>query len=210
VHGSGEHTLIAESAVHLKGLRQVGPDAWLAISIKIAEQLAELAAGAPYVVETTPTNFFHVGLIARLLPRARIVHCVRNPLDTCLSIYQHPLSKAHDYAHEFENLASFYLNYRRLMDHWQDLMPGRIYHHNYEATVQNFEPSVRSLLNYCGLNFHRACLEFHKTERVIRTPSASQVRTPLYSSSVGRWRRYEAQLAPLKQLLEKGLGETPG
>jgi tetratricopeptide (TPR) repeat protein len=206
VHGSGEHALIAETAVHIMAEGVTNPQAMLAIGLNLAEGLATLADGARFVVETTPTNLFHIGLIATLLPRARIVHCVRHPLDTCLSIYQHPLSQAHAYAHVFEDLSIYYLAQQRLMDHWQDVLPGRIHYQRYEDTVEDLDSNVRSLLSYCGLDFHPACLEFHKTQRTIRTPSASQVRQPIYGSSVGRWKRYAEQLAPLKDKLEHGLG----
>ncbi|MDH3991218.1 MAG: sulfotransferase, partial [Gammaproteobacteria bacterium] len=150
--------------------------------------------------------FFHVGLLAGLLPKAKIIHCARHPLDTCLSIYQHPLSKAHSYAHDLEDLATYYLNYSRLMDHWHSLLPGSIYDMVYEKTVAELEPSVRALLAHCGLPYDEACLEFHRTNRVIKTPSASQVRKPIYSTSVNRWRRYAEQLRPLWDTLEAGLG----
>jgi len=206
VHGSGEHSLVAETAVQIMAKDIKNPQTMLAIGITLAEGLAMLADDARFVVETTPTNFFHIGLIATLLPRARIVHCIRHPLDTCISIYQHPLSQAHAYAHVFEDLSHYYLTQQRLMDHWQDALPGRIHYQRYEDTVEDLESNVRSLLSYCGISFHPACLEFHKTERTIKTPSASQVRQPIYSSSVGRWKRYAKQLAPLKDKLEQGLG----
>jgi len=206
VHGSGEHSMIAETAVRMMTEDITNPQAMLAIAMNLAEGLAELAEGARYVVETTPTNFFHIGLIATLLPRARIVHCVRQPLDTCISIYQHPLSQVHAYAHDFEDLSGYFIAQQRLMDHWQDALPGKIHYQRYEDTVEDLESNVRSLLSYCGIGFHPACLEFHKTRRTIKTPSASQVRQPIYSSSVGRWKRYAEQLAPLKDKLEQGLG----
>jgi tetratricopeptide (TPR) repeat protein len=206
VHGSGEHSMVAETAVHVMTEGITNPQAMLAVGMNLAEGLAKLADGARFVVETTPTNFFHIGLIATLLPRARIVHCIRQPLDTCLSIYQHPLSQAHAYAHDFDDLSSYYLTQQRLMDHWQDALPGRIHYQRYEDTVDDLDSNVRSLLSFCGIGFHPACLEFHKTERTIRTPSASQVRQPIYGSSVGRWKRYAEQLAPLKDKLEHGLG----
>jgi Flp pilus assembly protein TadD len=206
VHGSGEHALIAETAVQIMAKGITDPQAMLAIGITVAKGLATLAEGTRFVVETTPTNLFHIGLIATLLPRARIVHCIRHPLDTCMSIYQHPLSRAHAYAHDFEDLSNYYLAQQRLMDHWQDALPGRIHYQRYEDTVEDLDSNVRSLLSYCGISFHPACLEFHKTKRTIKTPSASQVRQPIYSSSVGRWKRYAEQLAPLKDKLEQGLG----
>jgi len=187
-------------------LRELADNNIDAIASNLTELLTSQSSGESLIIDTTPSNFIHIGLLAVLFPRARFIHCTRNPLDTCLSIYQHPLSEAHAYSHNLKNLAGYFVHYRHLMDHWQSILPGRIYEHVYEQVVDDFETSVRSLLDYCGLPFDQACLEFHKTRRVIKTPSASQVRQPIYSSSIGRWKRYSEQLAPLKEELQEGLG----
>jgi hypothetical protein len=206
VFGAGESSVLGEIAVRVHG-ESNDMSAMLALASRLVSSIHKRSNGPDRVVDTTPTNFFHVGLLAGLLPNAKIIHCVRHPLDTCISIYQHPLSKAHSYAHNFEDLATYYLNYRRLMDHWHSLLPDSIYDIVYETTVAELEPSVRALLDHCGLPYDEACLEFHKTNRVVKTPSASQVRKPIYSTSVGRWRRYGRQLQLLKDALEKGLDE---
>jgi Tfp pilus assembly protein PilF len=149
------------------------------------------------LVDTTPTNFLYLGLLAELLPRCRIVHCRRNPLDTCLSIFEHPLSGAHGYANRLDTLAGCYRAYRDLMAVWEERLPGRIHTLDYESLVAAPEAGIRGLLQFCGLPFEAACLAFHRTERTVRTPSASQVRQPISAASVGRWRVYEAFLAPL-------------
>ena len=205
VFGAGESPVLGEIAVRVHGETD-DASAMLALASRLVTATHKRSNGPTYVVDTSPTNFFHVGLLAGLLPKAKIIHCARHPLDTCLSIYQHPLSKAHSYAHDLEDLATYYLNYRRLMDHWHSLLPGSIYDMVYEKTVAELEPSVRALLAHCGLPYDEACLEFHRTNRVIKTPSASQVRKPIYSTSVNRWRRYAEQLRPLWDTLEAGLG----
>ena len=176
------------------------------ISTEICDPLTQLADGRSRVVDTTPSNFEQLGFIALLFPRARFIHCTRHPLDICLSIYQHPLSVAHAYAHDLDSLAAYYVGYRHLMRHWQAILPGRIFEQRYDRAIDDLEGSVRALLEFLELTFDPACLEFHKTQRVVKTPSASQVRQPIYSSSVGRWKRYAEQLAPLKNKLEQGLG----
>jgi len=206
VFGAGESPVLGEIAVRVHG-KMDDASAMLALASRLVTAMHKRSNGPAYVVDTSPTNFLHVGLLAGLLPKAKIIHCVRNPLDTCLSIYQHPLSKAHSYAHDFGDLATYYLNYRRLMDHWHSLLPGSIYDMVYETTVAELEPSVRALLANCELPYDEACVEFHRTNRVIKTPSASQVRKPIYSTSVHRWRRYAEQLRPLRDALEDGLGE---
>ena len=196
VFGAGETGIIAAAARRYRSAHDLER-----LALQCEDRLLGLADNAQHVVETTPANFQYSGLIAEILPESRVVHCRRNPLDTCLSIYQHPLSDAHAYAHTFENLAAYHRLYQDLMDHWQRAIPEMIFELQYEDLVNDFEKTVRSLLEFCGLEFDAACLEFHRTPRVVRTPSASQVRRPIYTDSVGRWRRYEPQLAPLIQLL---------
>jgi len=131
------------------------------------------------------------------------VHCVRDPMDTCLSIYQHPLSAAYAYAHDLETLGNYYREYELLMQHWDQVLPNPILHLQYESLVSDFEPSVRTLVEFCGADFGEQCLHFHETRRQVKTPSASQVRQPIYQSSVGRWRRYEQELEPLRNALTR-------
>ena len=216
VYGAGE--LMSGLQVSRKISDHRGPTTGTThVSDMPAERLASIAesmlsdmqkdaAGKAVIVDTTPSNFMHVGLLAMLFPQARFVLCVRHPLDTCLSIYQHPLSAAHAYAHDLDTLAGYFLGYQRLVDYWAEILPDRFYVQDYEKTVSNLETSVTSLLEFCNLEYDDACLNFHETQRIVKTPSASQVRQPIYASSVGRWKRYAEQLAPLARLLENELG----
>ena len=166
------------------------------------KKLRSHAEQAARISDTTPMNFLYVGLIATALPNARIIHCMRDPTDTCLSIFMHPLSSPHSYAHELDDLGAFYKLYQRLMAHWHSTLPGRIHDVRYEKMVTDSETEIRALLNYCELPFENACLNFHETERTIRTPSAGQVRQPIYDNSIRRWKHYEKHLDPLTDLFE--------
>jgi len=167
------------------------------------DKLRTHSSEARYITDTTPMNFLYLGLVATILPNARLVHCVRDPMDTCLSIYQQPLSDAHAYAHDLEDLGGFYLLYKDLMAHWHNVLPGRIYNVHYEQLVTETENEIHKLLAFCDLNFHEACLAFHTTKRPVKTPSATQVRQPVYTASVGRWKRYETGLSRLREILER-------
>ena len=154
-------------------------------------------------MDTTPTNFLHLGLILTLDPTARIVHVKRDPLDTCLSIYQQALSSAHSYANTMQDLGAYYRLYQDLMSHWKTIAGDRLYELRYEDLVENSEQEIRRLLEFCKLKIEPACFEPHRNKRAIYTPSASQVRQPIHSASVGRAAAYGKLLDPLMQALEK-------
>jgi hypothetical protein len=143
----------------------------------------------------------HLGLIALLFPAGRIIHCSRHPLDTCLSCYFTSFAQEIGFASDLRSLGRYYLDYRRLMAHWRAVLPISILEAKYEATVADLRPAVRRILDHCGLDWNDACMEFHTTDRGVRTPSRWQVRQQLYASSVGRWEHYEKHLQPLRELL---------
>lgn len=159
------------------------------------------AGGAARITDTTPMNFMLLGLAARLLPRARFVVCRRDARDQCVSIYRQWFTGPHAYAHDLADLAGFFRLHLRLLEHWREVLPGRFHEVRYESLVTDPQTAIRGLLDFCGLPFEPRCLDFHATERSVRTPSASQVRRPLYTGSIGAWRRYERQLGPLLQAL---------
>ena len=164
-------------------------------------RLRKHAASARYIVDKTPMNFQYVGFVAAILPSARIIHCRRHPLDNCLSIFKLPFDNAHSYAHDLNSLGLHYTRYAKLMAHWGRVVPGRMIDVNYEDLVADLELQSRRLLDFLGLPFDEAVLEYYKTRRLVKTPSASQVRRPIYKESVAAWRRYETQLQPLIQAL---------
>ncbi|MDZ7830075.1 MAG: sulfotransferase [Halofilum sp. (in: g-proteobacteria)] len=165
-------------------------------------RVIEPFADADRVVDKMPANFLYLGLIATALPNARIVHVRRDPMDTCLSCFTLLFSGWQPFSYDLEELGRYYRAYARLMAHWREVLPtGRMLELDYESITGNFEPAVRSLLNHCGLEWDPRCLEFHATERMVTTASTTQVRRPLYRTSVGRWRRYRDQLQPLMDAL---------
>ena len=165
------------------------------------EKLADLSSGARWVTDKMPHNFEHLGLIAVLFPNARIVHCIRNPLDTCLSIYFNDFNAGHGYATDLAMLGGHYNEYLRTMAHWRTVLPIEIFDLVYEDIIGDQERITRQLLEYCGLEWDSACLEFYRNRRTVSTFSYDQVRKPIYTGSVGRWRRYEKYLGPLIEAL---------
>jgi tetratricopeptide (TPR) repeat protein len=168
--------------------------------------LSARSTDAIRVVDKLPGNFEHVGLIHAALPAARIIHLERHPLDTGLSIYFQGFSAAHAYATDLGDLAHYYRAYRRLMAHWHaTLPPGVILDVPYEALVDDPEGWSRRILTHVGLPWDPRCLDFHRTERTVLTASSWQVRQPIGRGSVGRWRRYERFLGPLREALGDAL-----
>ncbi len=164
-------------------------------------RLRELSGDATRIVDKMPNNFQRIGFIHLLFPKARIIHCRRDPLDTCLSCYFQNFSDGQFFSYDLANLGRFYRLYEDLMQHWHKVLQGRILDVDYEALVQDLEGQSRRIVEHCGLEWDDRCLDFHKTERKVTTASYHQVRQPLYTSSVGRWRRYEAHLGPLREAL---------
>jgi len=163
--------------------------------------LDELDQEALRVTDKMPHNFFHLGLIAMLFPEARIIHCKRDPRDTCLSIFFQRFNLAHTYASDLRNLGLFYREYLRMMAHWQEVLPLPILDVQYEELIAEPERVSRELVAFCGLEWDERCLRFHEIQRSVATASYDQVRRPIYKGSIGRWRRYEAHLGPLLEAL---------
>lgn len=156
---------------------------------------------ASLVTDKRPDNFLHIGLIKGMFPDAKIVHTRRDPLDNCLSAWFLQLDPAMAYAFDLSDTGHWYRQYRRLMDHWQKLFPDSIHDLDYDAMVADPEAEIAALLDFCGLPWEDSCLAFHRATNAVRTASAWQVREPFYRRSSGRWRHYEAHLAPLRAAL---------
>jgi tetratricopeptide (TPR) repeat protein len=174
---------------------------------KYLKRLDKVSPTARMVTDKLPFNFIHLGVISMLFPNAKIIHCSRNPLDNCLSCYFTSFADQIKFANNLDALGRYYLDYRRLMTHWRQVLPIRIFDLQYEELIGNTEEKVRELLAYCELDWEDACLSFYENKRGIRTPSRWQVRQPIYSDSVQRWRHYEKQLTPLLQILAPVLAD---
>ncbi len=160
-----------------------------------------LAANVARITDKMPTNFFHLGLIAILFPRARIVHSRRNALDTCLSAYFQHFASGNAWSYDLGDIAGFYREYSRLMCHWRSALPNGLLEIDYETLTADIAATSRRLIEYCDLPWDEACARYHENKRRIATASVWQARQPVYASSVERWRNYEAFLHPLIERL---------
>lgn len=153
------------------------------------------------VTDKMPHNFLYLGLLSRLFPDARILHVRRTPLDNCLSLYFHSFNPMHAYTTDLEMLGRYYREYQRLMSHWADVIDDRIIDVSYEDIAGTPDEAIRKLLAVCGLDWSEACLAFHESGRFVSTPSYDQVRQPIYTSSVDRWKNYEPYIEQLRAAL---------
>jgi tetratricopeptide (TPR) repeat protein len=172
---------------------------------RVAEQylasLPCLSEGKQRIVDKQTGNFFRVGVIHISLPQAKIIHTRRDPLDTCVSCYCNLFDEM-PFSYDLVELGRYYRRYKELMDHWRAVLPeGVMLEVQYEELIEDFEPQVRRLIEFCGLPWHDDCLRFYSTCRPVKTASLAQVRKPIYSASLHRWRRYESHLTPLMRAL---------
>jgi tetratricopeptide (TPR) repeat protein len=213
VYGAGELNdmkYIARSAAQLSRIRQPWPNcasglaggAFARLGDEYLSRIAALTPG-PFdrVIDKHPLNFQFVGLILLMFPNAKVIHTTRHPLDTCLSCFFQNFTKGQHYSFDLAKLAHFYNDYARLMEHWQTIFPGRILDVSYEDVIESQESETRRLLAHCNLEFEDACLDFHKTDRVVKTASFLQVRQPLYKTSQARWRNYQEQLRDVAAII---------
>jgi len=211
VYGAGELPDLLAIAQHgIAGTEATFPDNLHTLDQKQlalwgAEYVAGLqqrASDARHITDKMPVNFLAIGLIHLMLPNAKIIHVNRNPVDTCLSCFTRLFNRKQQPTYDLAELGRYYAGYARLMDHWRSVLPaGAFLDMNYEDIVADQATQSRRLIEYCGLEWNDVCLDFHKNKRAIRTASVTQVRQPIYQSSVERWRHYEKFLGPLLDAL---------
>ena len=161
------------------------------------------APQATHVTDKLPANYLHVGMIQLMLPHAKIVHAMRDPMDSCFSCYARLFEDGHlGFSYDLGSVGRRYVRYIGLMRHWHRVLPaGAVLDLRYEDMVADTAGQARRLLDYLGLPWDEGCLDFHRNERVVRTASIAQVRKPIYGSSVARWKRFEKHLAPLLEIV---------
>ncbi len=213
IHGAGESRSMLELVSSLKSDQQNTPKSHarrvaalnqqqvLKIALEQLEQIQSLAPEASHVVDKLPGNYFRLGLIRLLFPKAKIIHCQRDPMDTCWSCYQQNFESGLNFSNDLENLGHAYCGYRRLMEHWHRIFPNQILDIRYEDLVQDPETVSRELLQHCGVQWQPQVLDYQKFERPVNTASIWQARQPIYQSSIGRWKSYRKFLKPLSELI---------
>ncbi len=190
-----------------EAIASLSPDALRQRARDYVEALAKHAPDTPHIVDKMPANFQLVGLIHAVMPNAKIIHVARNPLDTCLSCYTRLFERSQLHSYDLVELGNYYNNYVRIMNHWREVLPENAFLTvQYETLIDDFETESRKIISYCGLEWDQGCLDFHKTQRRVRTASVQQVRQPLYKSSKAKWLNYQQQLRPLVD----AIGETNG
>ncbi len=212
VHGAGELTklgMVVRSAGYAqapngsiqKPPQQLNADEARTMADGYLDFVRRKAPSAERIVDKMPHNFQLIGMIALIFPKARIIHCTRDPIDNSLSCFFNTFNEKHGYNTDLRTLGLYYREYARLMRHWQALLPGRIHECRYETMVADQEAESRRLIEFLGLPWDDACLRFYETERSVTTPSRWQVRQPIYASSVKRWKKYENKIQPLIEAL---------
>jgi tetratricopeptide (TPR) repeat protein len=178
-------------------------------SAKYLKEIGANSKNATRITDKNPGNFHRIGLIKTLFPKARIIHCQRDALDTCTSIFFNYFVEGNEYSFDLKELGQYYLDYDRLMAHWGNLFPNDILAVQYEALVMNQEKISRQFIEHIGLEWDERCLDFHLSKRAVRTASSVQVRQPIYTHSINRWKHYEKQLAPLLAILHRASSDLP-
>jgi len=178
-------------------LHELDPDYFRRFGEQYLENTRVYRAEAPLFVDKMPNNFLHVGLIRLMLPNAKVIDARRDPMACCFSNFKQLFGEGQEFSYGLTEVGRYYNGYVRLMDHWDQVLPGFVLRVMHEEVVADLESQVRRLLEFCGLPFEPACLEFHNTERSVRTPSSEQVRQPIFRSGLDQWRHFEGHLQPL-------------
>ncbi len=186
-------------------LAELGRADFLRLGEKYLEETRVYRSGRPFFIDKLSGNFRHIGLIHLILPNAKIIDARREPMACCFGNFKQLFAGGQEFTYSLEELARYYRSYLELMRHWDRVLPGRVLHVHHEDVVNDLEGSVRRLLDFCGLEFDPACVEFHRTIRSVRTASAEQVRQPIYREGLDQWKHYEPWLGPLKDALGDAL-----
>ncbi len=213
-HGAGELQHLQFLARRLPvslGVNQAYPDCLEAMTRPSSKRLGNhymrvlklyAEPGMKRVVDKMWANYLRLALVSLIAPNAKVIHCRRDPMDTCVSCYFQNFAQPLPFLHDLSDLGFYYTQYKRLMDHWAAIQPLSMLEVDYEALVADQEGVTREIITFCGLEWDEQCLAFHDSDRLVQTASAQQVRQPIYRGSVGRWRNYEAHLDPLRSSLE--------
>ncbi|MDH3659216.1 MAG: sulfotransferase [Alphaproteobacteria bacterium] len=214
-HGIGESPVFVELACNLREKEDhrdiVEACRWEQLNPLADDYLTATAApeGSSHVVDKNLYNLFHLGLIALVFPKAKIVHCRRDIMDNGFSLYSHWFSASYPYATDLRNIGHHYGEYCRLMDHWRRVLPNPIFDLDHERLIQDQETETRRLLDFVDLPFDQACLDFQNNKRAVTTSSLAQIRQGINAGSVGGWRRFEQQLEPLRLIVDEVAADRP-
>lgn len=182
-----------------------------ALGQRYLQQAAEMAQGKPIFIDKLPFNFLYCGLIQKALPQARIIHLVRDPMDTCYAVYKTLFNQVYSFSYQLDELADYFIEYKKMMAHWHQVIPGKILDVHYEQVVAEPEAQAKRILEWCGLPWQADLLAFHQAKSASTTASAAQVRQPIHQKSVQKWRQFATELTPVRlRLYAAGLINEQG
>ncbi len=187
----------------------IDEDGFKSLGSESIERTRRHRGDRPFFTDKNPNNHVHVGFLHLILPNAKIINARRHPIDSCFGSYKQLFAQGQPFSYDLVELGEHYLQYQRLMDHWHDVLPGKVLDVQYEEVVADLEGQVRRILEYCNLGWEESCLRFHETSRPVKSASSEQVRRPIYSSAVNTWRHYEPHLGALIEVLEPLLAKLP-
>ena len=182
-------------------LSQLEDSYWARFGQQYIDQSQVYRATGSQFIDKMPNNFMHIGLIKLILPNAKVIDARRHPMSCCFSGFKQLFAEGQEFSYGLEEIGDYYRNYIELMDHWDAVLPGFVLKVQHEDVVDDLEGQVRRMLNFCGLPFEPNCLDFHETERSVRTPSSEQVRSPIFRTSLDQWRNYTQWLQPVREAL---------
>jgi tetratricopeptide (TPR) repeat protein len=194
-------TKSAEDTKYPKNLSEIDESYFKRFGEQFIKETQVYRADAPLFIDKMPNNFLHIGLIKLILPNAKIIDARRAPMACCFSGFKQLFGAGQDFTYGLQEIGSYYNSYLKLMNHWDDVLPGFVLRVQHEDVVDDLEKQVRRILDFCGLQFEPSCLEFYKTKRNIKTPSSEQVRQPIYKNAIQHWKNFESNLEPLKVVL---------
>jgi tetratricopeptide (TPR) repeat protein len=186
-------------------LTDLKPEVFLRLGEKYLADTRVYRTDKPYFIDKMPNNFRHIGLMHLMLPNARIIDARREPMACCFSNFKQLFATGQEFSYSIQDVARYYRTYLELMQHWDEVLPGCVLRVWHQDVVEDLEGSVRRVLDFCGLPFEPACVEFYKTERSVRTASSEQVRQPIFREGLDQWKNYEPWLGPLKDALGDAL-----
>lgn len=184
-----------------KNLSEINAEYFKRFGQQFIDETKTYREQAPFFIDKMPNNFLHIGLIRLILPNAKIIDARRSPMACCFSGFKQLFAEGQDFSYSLDDIGRYYQAYLKLMAHWDKVLPNHVLTVNHEDVVDNLETQVRRMLDHCDLPFEQSCIDFHKTQRNIKTPSSEQVRQPIYKSATEQWKHFEQYLSPLKEAL---------
>lgn len=196
------HNKSGKESQYPKNLAEINPDYLQRFGQQFIDETRVYRQAAPLFIDKMPNNFLHLGLIKLILPNAKIIDARRSAMACCFSGFKQLFAEGQEFSYDLNDMGRYYQAYLKLMAHWHQVLPNFILQVNHQDVVDDLSTQVRTILDFCGLDFEASCVDFHKTQRTIKTPSSEQVRQPIYKSSVEQWRHFEPFLTPLKVALK--------